>query len=517
MQISATLDAKHLDAVVQSIMEELGRLGETPPPEGELQNAQIHVESQHVYARETVQGTARNMGSFQNQLGDADYEQKYLALNSAVNPRQISDTVRKYLVPPNLTITVLLPRGVAEDFQIERLEKIATNFETQAKTGSEMAATPPVLVHELENGMKVILVPDKSNPVISFRIACLGGKRYETEDTQGIQNFIARMVTKGAGNMTEFDIARRVDAMGGSLEGFSGFDSFGLYGSFFSRHWDQAIELLSQVYADPTFPKEKVDRERELITNSIDTEPDEPTKYVTNLLYKTVFPHFPYGFNKLGTLATVSGFTADELKRTYQFFAAPSNTVIAAVGNMDPEKVLHQITRTFGQMPKKQLEPSQVPSQEALDKVRETVIHMPRAKAHLAIGFRGTTFSEEDRYPLDVLSNLLAGQGGRLFRELRDKESLAYVVTSFFRPALDPGVFGFYIACDAPKVDKAYHGLVKEIELVRKTKITDDELKKAISNLIGNHLISLQSSSDRAETWALTPCMVWVTTTTLFT
>ncbi|MBI5250274.1 MAG: insulinase family protein, partial [Desulfomonile tiedjei] len=233
--------------------------------------------------------------------------------------------------------------------------------------------------------------------------------------------------------------------------------------------------------------------------NGIETEPDEPTKYVMNVLYKTVFPHFPYGFNKLGTVATVSGFTADELKQTYQRFATPSNTVFVVVGDMDPQKVMHRISQLFGQIPKKQLEIGQIPVQETLDKARETVMRIPRAKAHLAMGFRGTTLTEEDRYPLDVLSNLLAGQGGRLFRELRDKESLAYVVTSFFRPALDPGVFGFYVACDAPKVDKAYQGLIKEIELVRKAKVSDAELKKSVNNLVGTHLISLQSSSDRAE------------------
>lgn len=499
MQISATLEAKNLEAATQTVMQELARLADVPPSEEELRNAKIHVESQHVYARETVQGTARNMGSFENQLGDADYAEKYLVLNSAVTSKQVSDAVRKYLAPPNVTITALLPEGVAGNFRIERLEEIARKFAAKTKTGPETATNQPTLVRELENGVKVILVQDKSNPVISFRIASLGGKRFETKDTEGIMNFIARMLTKGAANMTEFELARKVDEMGGSMEGFSGYDSFGLYASFFSRYWDQALELLSQVYTSPSFPQDKTDRERELISNEIKTEPDEPTSYTIKVLYETVFPRFPYGFDKLGTLATVSGFTPDELRLTYQRFAVPSNTVITVVGDMDPENVFHRIEQLFGAIPKKKLDSPAIPTEEKLEKVREKVVRMPRAKAHLAIGFNATTFSEEDRYPLDVLSNLLAGQGGRLFRELRDKESLGYTVTSFFRPALDPGLFGFYMACDAVKADKAYEALVTQIELIRKTNVDDAELKKAITNLIGTHLISLQSSSDRAE------------------
>jgi len=59
------------------------------------------------------------------------------------------------------------------------------------------------------------------------------------------------------------------------------------------------------------------------------------------------------------------------------------------------------------------------------------------------------------------------------------------------------------MACDAPKADHAYAGLVQQIELIKKSKVSDAELQKAINNLVGNHLISLQSSSDRAESIGL--------------
>jgi zinc protease len=495
--ISATLPAKNLEVATKSILEELASLAKNPPSAEELKEAQTHIESTHVYARETVQGVARSMGNFQNQLDDADYEDKYLELNSATTPQQISAAVKKYLAPPNITVTVLLPGGQAEDFRIEQLEKIASAF-SPAKTASQGSAAQTV-VRDLPNGLKVVLVPDNSNPVISFRIACLGGKRFETKDTKGIMNFISRMLSKGAGNMTEMDIARKVDDMGGSLEGFSGNDSFGVTASFFSRYWDPALQLLADMYKEPTFPQKNMDRERDLIINEIETEPDTPTRYAINILNRATFPEFPYGFDRLGDVATVSGFTAADLKSTYQRFAVPSNTVIAVVGKMDTQKVLDKIEELFGKIPSKPFEKPEIPAPTPLAKVNEAVMHVPRAKAHLAFGFRAATIYEPDRYSLDVLNDILAGQGGRLFRQLRDVESLAYTVTSFYRPSVGSGIFGLYMACDAPKVDQAYSGLLKEIDLIKKAKPSDAELKKAINNLIGNHLISLQSSSDRAE------------------
>ena len=55
------------------------------------------------------------------------------------------------------------------------------------------------------------------------------------------------------------------------------------------------------------------------------------------------------------------------------------------------------------------------------------------------------------------------------------------------------------MACDAPKVDRAYEGLIREVELIKKAKVGEEELNRAVNNLIGNHLTSLQSSWDRAE------------------
>ena len=87
--------------------------------------------------------------------------------------------------------------------------------------------------------------------------------------------------------------------------------------------------------------------------------------------------------------------------------------------------------------------------------------------------------------------------------QLRDKESLAYTVTSFVRPGMDPGIFAFYIACDAPKADRALQGLLEQINLIREKPVTDKELNRSISNLIGEYLINLQSSWARAENTAL--------------
>jgi len=504
MVVSATLDSKNLEAATQDIMDQLARLSKEPPDLEELERAKTYIESQHVYARETVQGTARSIGNYQADLGDPNYEDKYLVLNQAVTPHQVSAVVKKYFFAPNVTLCALIPEGEAEKLNVKSLATTISNYGSVSEGPSVNDKTGGgVLTHTLPNGVRLVLIRDDSNPVVSFRIVHLGGKRFETKENEGIMNFVAQMINKGAGKMSEVEISRKVEDMGGRLTGFSGYDSFGLSASFFCRYFDEGLQLLATLNSDPTFPQNELERERIFIINRIKTEPDRPVAFTINMLGKTLFKNSPYGFNKEGTLATVSGFTSEDLKKTYKRYAVPSNTVITAVGDLDPQKTLRRIEELFGSLPAEKLDAPIVPEEEPLKEVREDTIRIPRAKAHIAIGFPGTTLNDPERYSLEVLNNVLSGQGGRLFLELRDKESLAYSVASFVRPGLDPGMFAFYMACDIPKLERALSGLFREIDTVRSVPITSEELDHSISNLIGNHLISLQSSWSRAENAAL--------------
>ena len=260
------------------------------------------------------------------------------------------------------------------------------------------------------------------------------------------------------------------------------------------------LKLMSEIYAGPSFPQDKIDRERTLVMNMIRTEPDRPVEFAVQVFGQALFPHHPYGYDRYGTADTVSGFTRDDLLECYKRFSVPSNTVISVVGDLDPKVTLAKLKELFGKIPSTPLQAPNVPTESPLTQTIHKTLEIPRAKAHLIIGFRAITIKDKERYALEVLNNILSGQGGRLFLQLRDKESLAYTVTSFVRPGIDPGFFFvIYMACDAPKLPKAEEGLMHEIQRIRSEPVSDAELSRGIKNLVGNYLISLQSSSARSE------------------
>jgi zinc protease len=104
---------------------------------------------------------------------------------------------------------------------------------------------------------------------------------------------------------------------------------------------------------------------------------------------------------------------------------------------------------------------------------------------------------------MEALEAVMGGHGGRLFSDLRDKRSLAYVVQPFYSPALHAGVFGVYMAVGPGKGKQALAGLAEHLQAIRRKAPTEAEVERARSYLIGGQAIGLQSNAALASVMAL--------------
>jgi hypothetical protein len=151
--------------------------------------------------------------------------------------------------------------------------------------------------------------------------------------------------------------------------------------------------------------------------------------------------------------------------------------------------------------------PSHAPLGRAAGGVRESTLIKDRAQAHLVIGFRGLTLEDPDRYALELISQMLAGQGGRLFLELRDRQSLAYTVSASNVEGLAPGHFTLYIATAPEKLERARAGILEEIDDSRAVRIMNRSNARSVwcrgfaINSQRNHSAPRTSPSTRSTAW----------------
>ncbi|NJD62779.1 MAG: insulinase family protein, partial [Deltaproteobacteria bacterium] len=352
----------------------------------------------------------------------------------------------------------------------------------------------------LENGIRVIVRENHAVPVVAVEAGFLGGLRAETPAKNGISMMTAELLTKGTRERTAQEISVAVEDMAMELSGFSGRNSFGLQAKFMRKDFERGFRLFTESLRDPTFPAEELEKKRQEILGKLKLQKDNLTQSVFLLFLATHYGSHPYAWNTLGKEETIRGITREDVETYYARWNDPRNLVIAISGDIGVEEALSAVRKSFGDLPRRKefvpLGPMPVPAQEGISRGEE---QREKQQAHFVIGYPGAKFTDPDRYSVNLLGAALAGMGGRLFTNLRDKKSLAYSVTSFSSEQIDPGFFAFYMGTSADKLTEAIADTLKEIEAVRKDGVTREEFERAKKWMIGTYEIGLQSNSSYAE------------------
>ncbi|MBI5233199.1 MAG: insulinase family protein, partial [Deltaproteobacteria bacterium] len=211
----------------------------------------------------------------------------------------------------------------------------------------------------------------------------------------------------------------------------------------------------------------------------------------------------PYGMPLNGTAESVTGITRDNLVEFYEAHFAPERMIVTIVGDVDSDYAIEKIKKTLGAF-KRQSRPLLNPRPEKRpEEIRQVQDSKDKAQTHIALGFIGTTATSPDNPAMDVLTEILSSQGGRLFFELRDKLGLAYSVSAMSRPGVDQGLFAVYIATAPEKKDEAINGILKELGKILSETVTNEELQRAKSALIGGYELGLQDVMSQASDMAI--------------
>ena len=504
--IEATLSPEKLGPTLETIAEEISKIALDPLNDLDLSRAKTIAEADFVYAMESMSGQARTLAFFETMTGDMYKADDYLERVRQVTSNDISRVALSYLRPGNLSLGIMAPKGSDITLSGQELMKLFARTRTgsplkvEASKNGEKEETTKII---LSNGMRVVIKENQRLPVVSLVGAFLGGTRLEGPEHWGISGFAAKMLTRGTRNRSAGEIASTVEGWAGSLKGFSGRNSFGISAKFLSKDIYRGLELVADVVCNPNFPESQMAKVREDIFASIRAKKDRPAPQVFDLFYKTLFQHHPYGHPPTGTEMSIQSITHTDLVRWHRSFAIPSDFVLAVVGDVDKDDVISYIRKLFERMNPAAKRLPEITPEPPLSKTREAHLERQGAQTHLVIGYLGTDLKSKKNPAMALIETSLSGQGGRLFFQLRDRQSLAYSVTAFRRPGLETGVFGVYLACDPPKLSTAKSAVLRELDKIRSEGLTQKELEGAKSYLLGNLQIGIQTNSSQAMHMAL--------------
>jgi zinc protease len=505
-EITTSLDPEKAQEALPQIFYEIFRLENEGILEEELERAKVQVETDFVYSQETMEGEARKLGIFETLSKDPHAEKLYLEKVREVTAQDVQLVAGQIFKQKNISVAMVMPEDRLPELTSQELAVMIKEAELLAKGIESDSGTliHPVKRFSLSNGLMILVQETPEVPTVSVALVFPGGVRYESEKTNGLFNVLAKAWTKGTEAHSAQGIAELIEGMGGSITGFSGQNTLGLQGRFLSQNLYKGLALFTEILLTPTFPSEEIKKIRPLILAQLKRQDDYLPGVAVREFRRLLFSPHPYGMNPLGKASVIKAISSKNLLETYRYFVIPDRGVLSIVGDIRAEEIISSIETMLGAWSvESEISLPAPPEPDPLIAPRILTLKREKQQVHIVLGFPGTTFNNPDRYALETLNAVLSGQGGRLFIDLRDKESLAYSVTSFLGLGLDYGSFAFYIACAPEKKDRALKGLWREIYSVTRDRVTDDELERAKKWLVGTHEIGLQTNRAQAMDMAL--------------
>ncbi len=347
----------------------------------------------------------------------------------------------------------------------------------------------------LPNDITVVTESISYFPTVSIGIWWKTGGRFEDEANNGISHFLEHMLFKGTSRRSAYDIAREIDAVGGTLNAFTGKESTCLYARVLKKDMDIALDILADMCKQSVFDEDDIEKEKYVVVQEIKMIDDNPEEYVYDLFNATYFSGHPLGMSILGTQKNVEAFTKKKLTSHFKRYYSPQNVVITATGRIDHDVFVKKIEALFS------ITRPNVPTAVIEKPEPHAGVHFYEKDlehAYLCIGTRGVSQVDEKRYPLYVLNALLGGSmSSHLFQEIREKRGLVYNIYSYVNCYHDTGTFGISTSTSRESVEEVITLIKKEIMRVRDTGITDAELAFSKKHIKGNLFISLESSESR--------------------
>ncbi len=347
----------------------------------------------------------------------------------------------------------------------------------------------------LENGITVVTESITYFSTVSLGIWWKAGSRYETQANSGISHFIEHAIFKGTATRSAYEIARAFDAIGGSINAFTGKEYTCLYARVLKKDMNIALDILSDMYKNPLFKSDDIEKEKYVVAQEIKMVEDTPDEYIYDMFNASYFKDHPLGMTILGTEENVQGFTASQLQGYYKEYYAPETAIITITGRVDHDDCVRRIEKFFMGVVNDGIK-------------RELAIPVPHKginiyekdleHIYLCIGTGGVSQVDGKRYPMYVLNALMGGSmSSYLFQEIREQRGLVYNIYSYVSCYHDTGTFGISTSTSQEFLDEVL-GLIKaEIRRIRNDGITDAELSFSKEHIKGNLFISLESSETR--------------------
>lgn len=495
----AGIEPERIEAAFEA---EIAKLRDDLASEDEFLKARKQIRAQYVYANESVTSQAFWLG--QMEIVDRAARVDDLAAEfAAVTPEDVRRVVRQYLVPENRVVGWQLPEAstVVAGADIpagDRAESFAALEPHRPWYLSGGESSHGFARTVLPNGIVVLAQPRPGFPAIEATVSLKAGQALTGDQRAGISALTATMLRRGTANRSFDELNEATDGIGAMIGADSSRATVDVSFHGLIEDFRNLLALSAEMIRVPTFPADELERVRQQVLTGIREQEDDTGSVAGKALRELLYPEgHPYRLPLAGDAETVSAFTAEDLADYHRQTFGPAVTTVAVVGGIEGlDEAAEAVAAVFGDWEVAVPEPLEPPATDPLARTaRDTRLVPGKSQANLVVAYPTIPRAHPDYYALST-ANLILGQlglMGRLGAEVRDRNGLAYHVSSSLAGGKLSSSWTARAGVDPANVDRALEGIIAELRRLQEAAVSGEELRDAKSYLTGSLPLGLES------------------------
>ncbi|MEK6321504.1 MAG: pitrilysin family protein [Acidobacteriota bacterium] len=527
-------EGSSIDKAESALFKELDRLRREIATEGDLARARTLLEKRFVDETTIYLGRANALARAEAAGAGFRAVLDYRARIRAVSGQDVQRVAAKYLTIGNTSIHEYQPfSAAARTFDADTFSKTVTawapgfsqpvesaaaqaadaNSSLAVPQGSERSPERQSLLESVQalpvkdfstlNGPRAFVREDHAQQAVTVAILFQGGRLVEEPTTSGATELMLRTILYGTPRRTFSQFTHELEQLGADVRIVVEPDFFGFILSVLSRNADRALKLLRDVIEEPAFRDDDIARARLEQIASIRDALDSSFTRSRELLLQALFPGHPYSLPSHGREEVVAALTAEKLNEWYARAIKRQVPLAIIVGDTDGSALVSsQIAEGFKRRDVDAAIHVRTPQPASAGEKTE---QRRREQTTIAVGLAGPRAESADLTAVQLIESAMNGQGGRLLRELRDKQNLISMGGLQHQAMLVAGVIAVYAVYTASRIEneqQARGALLAEFERLARGGLPAEEVTSARALATTARMALLQSQPQHALQYA---------------
>lgn len=440
--VSATAEHSKFDKLCESIHRELTQIVEkNPPTENEVKRVVNQISVDFLKSLRSIDSIASLVGNSVLLYQDPNYALRYLEILQKLSPEIIREAASCRIKNDNSTTVIML------DEELDEEKKIKPKSKANTKRNK-------IEIIESESIPAILFLPDNTLPLFDVFFVRKAGLLCESSENVGISSIFTSALLGGTAKFNEEKILELIDDNAIDLSFDDGRNSISASCTAPCESFDIFLELFFDIFNNPIFPLDVIEREKNIELNSLASEMMHPLKAATEKINKIIYKNHPYSLGIEKKLNSIPKLSRNSLLDFYHNIFLSSSDVVFALSGKISDKEFDKFISAIRSIQWKN-RPISEPQIPVYSRSRtKNIVKLPRAQSVVTFTFPACGMKSEDRQILDIASASLNGMNSSLFKRIREENGLAYYTGFGFFPGIECGHITVYAGVAEENIEK---------------------------------------------------------------